>query len=108
MVLWVRVQHGSPWAKIMVLARQAAFFSGGSRGESVFLPFHLLETAYSSRLVTLFLHPQITGDRGSLSHAAIFLGLTSQETFSTLKEPCDNFRPTGLIQDSLPISRSAD
>lgn len=92
----------------MVLARQAAFFSGGFGGESVFLPFHLLEAAYSPRLVTLFLHIQIIRSRWSPSHAAICLGLTSQEKFSTFKDTCDDFGPTGLIQDSLPFSRLVD
>lgn len=81
--------------------------SGHSKGGSVSLPFHLLETAafFGFWPLSIFkasdLIPLISASAG-----LIFFSDADSSVSFPCKDPCNYIGSTGIIQDNLPSSRS--
>lgn len=87
---------------------RAVFLSGGSNGESVFFPLPASRACLNSLVVVLVFHLHSQKWQVDFFSHHTTLTLSLLPPFYTFKDICDSIGPKGIIQDSFPISRSAD
>ena len=80
--------------------------SGGSRGESISLPFLPSRNHLHSLFMALFFN--LESHHFSLCFKVTHLFCHSNSPSYLYKDPCDCIGPTQITQDHLPISRSLD
>lgn len=103
----VRVQNRSHWAKIRAFGKVA--FPWKAYGRICFLTFFLVSRGRTHFLACdLLKSSEPANDRSSVSHAASLGHWFSSLPLLFLKTPCDYIRPSWIIEDTLPISRSAE